>query len=183
MRCGGIAVLLAGFLAVAACTSAAAQQTNSPITVNGNRHIGADMIRSYFHATPDGHYDAAGLDAALKGLYATGLFKDVKIAHEGDRLLVRVVENPTIGVLAFEGNRKIKDQDLKKEVQSKAGGPLSREVVQGDVVRIVDLYRQRGYYTAKVVPQTISGKLRSPATAFFRRPSSRPWFRPARPMC
>jgi outer membrane protein insertion porin family len=158
MRCGGIAVVLAGFLAVAACTSAAAQQTDSPITVNGNRHIGADMIRSYFHATPDGQYDAAGLDAALKGLYATGLFKDVKIAHEGDRLLVRVVENPTIGVLAFEGNRKIKDQDLKKEVQSKAGGPLSREVVQGDVVRIVDLYRQRGYYTAKIVPQTIAAK-------------------------
>ncbi len=116
------------------------------------------MIRSYFHATPDGHYDAAGLDAALKGLYATGLFKDVKIAHEGDRLLVRVVENPTIGVLALEGNHKIKDQDLKKEMQSKAGGPLSREVVQSDVVRIGELYRQRGYYAAKIVPQTIAAK-------------------------
>src|SRR5580700_9510838 len=115
MRCRGIAVILAGFLAFTACGPAAAvDAANSPladsaITVNGNQRIGADMIRSFFHADPGGHFDAAALDAALKRLYATGLFKDVKIAHEGDRVLVMVVENPTIGVVAFEGNRKLKD--------------------------------------------------------------------------
>jgi len=158
MRCRGTAVILAGLLAFAACTGAAADSGDSPITVNGNRHVGADMIRSYFHAVPGGHYDAAALDAALKRLYATGLFKDVKIAHEGDRILVIVVENPTIGVLAFEGNKKLKDDDLKKEVQSKAGGPLSREFVQSDVVHIIDLYRQRGYFGVQVVPKTIAAK-------------------------
>jgi len=137
MRCGGIAVILAGFLAIAACVSAAADPADSLVTVNGNRHVGADMIRSYFHAGADGHYDAAALDTALKNLYATGLFKDVKVAHEGDRVLVRVIENPTIGVLAFEGNKKIKDEDLKKAVQSKAGGPLSRALVHDDVVRLI----------------------------------------------
>ena len=90
MRCRGTAAILAGLLALAAWTSAAAENADSkvadsPIAVNGNRHVGADMIRSYFPA-PGGHYDAAALDAALKRLYATGLFKDVKIAHEGDRV-------------------------------------------------------------------------------------------------
>jgi outer membrane protein insertion porin family len=158
MRSGGIAVILAGLLAIAACASAVAGEPDSPITVNGNRHVGADMIRSFVHAAADGHYDAAALDASLKRLYATGLFKDVKIAHEGDRVLVTVVENPTIGVLAFEGNKKIKDDDLKKNVQSKAGGPLSREFVQSDVTRIVDLYRQSGYFDVHVVPKTIQSK-------------------------
>ena len=162
MRCRGTAAILAGLLALAAWTSAAAENADSkvadsPIAVNGNRHVGADMIRSYFPA-PGGHYDAAALDAALKRLYATGLFKDVKIAHEGDRVLVMVVENPTIGMLAFEGNKKVKDDDLKKEVQSKAGGPLSREFVQSDVVHIIDLYRQRGYFGVQVVPKTIAAK-------------------------
>src|SRR6202167_5766499 len=107
MRCRGIAVILASWLAIAACGSAAAAEgadskaTDSAITVNGNARIGGDMIRSYFHAGNGGHFDAATLDAALKRLYATGLFKDVKIAHEGDRLLVMVAENPTIGVVAF----------------------------------------------------------------------------------
>jgi outer membrane protein insertion porin family len=150
--------VLAVALATAACSGAAAGPADSAITVNGNRHVGADVIRSYFHAAPDGHYDAAALDAALKALYATGQFRDVKIAHEGDRILVRVVENPTIGVLAFEGNRKIKDDDLKKAVQSKPNGPLSREVVQSDVVRMIDLYRQRGYYGVKIVPKTVTAK-------------------------
>jgi outer membrane protein insertion porin family len=151
-----MAVILAGFLAIAACASAAADPADSVITVNGNRHVGADMIRSYFHAGPDGHYDAAALDTALKNLYATGLFKDVKVAHEGDRVLVRVIENPTIGVLAFEGNKKVKDEDLKKEVQSKAGGPLSPEFVQNDVVHIIDVYRQHSYFDVHVVPKTIA---------------------------
>jgi outer membrane protein insertion porin family len=164
MRWGGVAVILAGFLAIAACGSAVAagnpdsKVADSPITVNGNRHIGADMIRSYFHAAPDGPLDAAALDAALKRLYATGLFKDVKISRSGDRVLVTVVENPTIERLAFEGNKKIKDDDLKKEMQSKEGGPLSRAFVQSDVIHVMELYRQRGYFDVKVVPKTIAAK-------------------------
>jgi outer membrane protein insertion porin family len=164
MRRRGVAVILAGILAFAARGPAAAANGNdskiadSLITVNGNQHAGADMIRSYFHAVPGGHFDAAALDAALKRLYATGLFQDVKIAHEGDRVLVMVVENPTIGVLAFEGNKKIKDDDLKRELQSKTGGPLSRAIVQSDVVHILDLYRQRGYFDVHVDPKTINAK-------------------------
>lgn len=164
MRCRGIAIILAGILAFAACGSAAAADgndskvTDSAITVNGNQHVGADMIRSYFHVAPGGHFDAAALDAALKRLYATGLFQDVKIAHESDRVLVMVVENPTIGVLAFEGNKKIKDEEFKKDLQSKAGGPLSRAMVQSDVVHIIDLYRQRGYFDVHVDPKTIDAK-------------------------
>ncbi len=145
-------------LVFAACGAAAAGPADSAITVIGNRHIGADLIRSHFHAAPDGRLDAAALDAALKDLYATGLFINVKIAHAGDRVLVTVVENPTIGIVAFEGNKKIKDDDLKKEVQSKPGGPLARAFVQGDVVRIQDLYRQRGYFDVNIVPKTIEAK-------------------------
>ncbi len=160
----GIAVVLAGVLAMSAfgrAPAAAAADThaaNALIAVSGNRHIGTDMIRSYFHPTPDGRLDATELDAGLKRLYATGLFKDVKISHAGGRVLVRVVENPTIGVVSFEGNKKVKDADLTKAIQSKASGPLSREFVQSDVVNIIALYRQHGYYDVKVVPVTIVAK-------------------------
>jgi outer membrane protein insertion porin family len=161
MRRAGIAVIAAAWLAAAACAGSAAAGGADPdslITVIGNRHVGADVIRSLFHAAPDGQYDAAARDAALKALYATGLFTAVKISHEGNRVLVVVVENPTIGVVAFEGNRKVKDADLKKQVQSKASGPLSREIIQSDVVHILDLYRAHGYFNAQVVPKTIEGK-------------------------
>ncbi len=164
MRCWGIAVVL-GFFAIAACgQAAAADDADSklaapPITVSGNRHIGADMIRSYLHPSASGKLDAAELDAGLKRLYATGLFKDVKISRTGDRVVVTVVENPTIGIISFEGNKKLKDADLKKVIQSKANGPLSRASVQSDVLQIVELYRQRGYYDVHVVPETIAVKM------------------------
>jgi outer membrane protein insertion porin family len=161
MRGPVIAAIAVGWLAAAACAGTAVAggaEQDPAITVIGNRHTGADMIRSFFHAAPDGQYDTAARDAALKQLYATGLFADVKISHEGNRVLVVVVENPTIGIVAFEGNRKLKDVDLKAQVQSKATGPLSREVIQSDVVRILDLYRAHGYFNAQVVPKTIEGK-------------------------
>jgi outer membrane protein insertion porin family len=162
MRCWGIAIIVAAAWAAGAVAPAPAagaadsQRAAVPITVLGNRHIGADMIRSYFHPAAGGKIDATELNAGLKRLYATGLFKDVKISRAAGRVLVRVVENPTIGVVRFEGNKKIKDADLTKAIQSKANGPLSREFVQSDVVNIIALYRQQGYYDAHVVPETIS---------------------------
>ena len=149
-------LFLAGFLTVTACQRAgAATPLDSAIAVAGNRHIDAAMIRSHFHAGAAGRLDAGALDAALKSLYATGLFQDVKISQAGDRVLVTVVENPTIARLVFEGNKKIKDEDLKKALQSKDGGPLSRAIVHDDVEHIIALYRQRGYFDVRVEPKTI----------------------------
>jgi outer membrane protein insertion porin family len=166
MRCWGNAVVLAVFFffAFAAPGQAAAAGTAvstaavPTIAISGNRHIGADMIRSYFHPALDGRLGATELDAALKRLYATGLFKDVKISRADGHVLVAVIENPTIGVISFEGNKKLKDADLTKAVQSKASGPLSRETVQSDVVNIIALYRQHGYYDVHVAPQTIAAQ-------------------------
>src|SRR5262249_24448814 len=126
--------------------------------VSGNRHIDAGMIRAHFHAAADGTIDAAALDAAVKSLYGTGLFEEVEIARKGERILVTVGENPTIERLAFEGNKKIKDEHLRKAMQSKAGGPLSRARVHDDVIQIIELYRVHGYFGVKVDPKTIAGK-------------------------
>ena len=156
---GILVILLPLFLPPAACPSAfAASGAEAAIAVAGNRHIDASMIRSHFHAGADGRFDAAAVDAALKSLYATGLFQDVTVSRDGDRILVKVVENPTIERMAFEDNKKIKDEDLKKAVQSKAGGPLTRAVVHGDAERIIELYRQRGYFAVRVDPKTIRAR-------------------------
>ena len=154
-----LCLFLFGLPVLVPCQPAqAAAATDSLIAVTGNRHSDADMIRAFFHAAAGGTLDAAALDAALKNLYGTELFQDVKIAREGGRILVTVVENPTIDRLAFEGNKKIKDEDLKKAVQSKAGGPLARALVHDDVVRITELYRQHGYFEVRVDPKTIATK-------------------------
>jgi outer membrane protein insertion porin family len=144
----------AGAFAVTGATVAAAQSVNS-IEVQGNRRVEAGTIRTYFHPGPGGRLGPAEIDEALKGLYATGLFSDVHINHAGGRLVVVVTENPVINQVAFEGNKKAKDEQLKAEVQSKPRGTLSKPTVQADVQRIVEIYHRSGRFDVTVTPQII----------------------------
>jgi outer membrane protein insertion porin family len=125
------------------------------IVVEGNRRVEADTIRSYFRVAPGERLDAAKIDAALKALYASGLFQDIRISQSGGRLVVTVVEAPVIDRLAFEGNNKIKDEQLQQEIQSKARGSLSKATVQADVQRILEVYHRNGRFDVKVVPKII----------------------------
>ena len=77
------------------------------------------------------------------------------INQAGGRIVVSVIENPVIGRVAFEGNKKVKDEQLSGEIQSKARGTLSRPMVQSDAQRIADIYRHAGRYDVSVVPEII----------------------------
>ena len=140
---------------VSLVSSQAVAQTAASIGVEGNRRIEADTIRSYFKPGSDGRLDAVRIDDGLKALIETGLFQDVRIDRTGGRIVVVVVENPVIGRVAFEGNKKVKDEQLQAEVQSKARGTLSRATVQADTARITEIYRRNGRYDVRVDPKII----------------------------
>jgi outer membrane protein insertion porin family len=157
VRGGVLAALIMVAVPVAATlgSSSAAAQTVSSIQVEGNRRVELETIRSYFKPGPGGRLDQASIDDGLKALIETGLFQDVRINQAGGRLIVTVVENPVIGRVAFEGNKKIKDEQLSAEVQSKPRGTLSRPMVQSDAQRIAEIYRRSGRYDVRVNPQII----------------------------
>src|ERR1700685_2065786 len=153
-------LLLAGVLLSLGSGSAAAQQADggaaaTSIVLEGNRRVEAETIRSYFKVAPGERVDAAKGDSALKALYASGLFQDIHISQQGARLVVTVVEAPVIDRLAFEGNNKIKDEQLQQEIQSKARGTLSRATVQADVQRIIEVYHRNGRFDVTVVPKIV----------------------------
>jgi outer membrane protein insertion porin family len=149
------AVPVAGTLATLLVSSPVAAQAVSSIQVEGNRRVEVETIRSYFKPGPGGRLDQAQIDDGLKALIETGLFQDVKISQSGGHLLVTVIENPVIGRVAFEGNKKVKDEQLSAEVQSKPRGTLSRPMVQSDAQRIVEIYRHSGRYDVRVNPEII----------------------------
>ncbi|UGY13844.1 outer membrane protein assembly factor BamA [Bradyrhizobium septentrionale] len=133
----------------------AAAQSIDAITVEGNRRIEAETVRSYFRPGPGGQLDQAAIDDGFKELLATGLFQNVKINRAGGRIVVSVIENPVIDRVAFEGNKKVKDEQLSAEVQSKSRGTLSRPMVQSDALRIAEIYRRSGRYDVHVTPEII----------------------------
>ena len=158
---GALLVAALGLISAPAVAAEAAQageadaQSRTAITVQGNRRVDADTVRSYFHAAPDGRYDEAARDAALKALLATGLFDNVTIDRAGERLVVHLTEAPVLDRVAFEGNKKIQDKELTAVVESKPRGTLQRAVVQADVGRIMESYRHAGRDDVSVVPQII----------------------------
>jgi outer membrane protein insertion porin family len=149
---GGVIVATAAFHVVA--QDVAVAQTAQSIVVQGNRRIEADTVRSYFKGA-GGQLSAIQIDEGLKALIATGLFEDVRISHAGGRLVVTVVEAPVINRVAFEGNRKAKDEQLAAEVQSKARGTLSRPMVQADTQRILEIYHRSGRFDVRIEPKII----------------------------
>jgi outer membrane protein insertion porin family len=150
---GGLVAALMMFAVLV--SSPAVAQTVSSIEVEGNRRVEVETIRSYFKPGPGGRLDQGSIDDGLKALIETALFQDVKINQASGRLVVTVVENPVIGRIAFEGNKKVKDEQLSAEIQSKPRGTLSRPMVQSDAQRIAEIYRRSGRYDVRVNPEII----------------------------
>ncbi|HZB90219.1 MAG TPA: outer membrane protein assembly factor BamA [Stellaceae bacterium] len=127
----------------------------SEVRIEGAQRVEPETVRSYMQVQPGDPFDADKIDKSLKSLFATGLFADVTLRREGNALIVRVVENPVINRIAFEGNRKLSDETLNQEIQLKPRSVYSRTKVQSDVKRILDLYRRNSRFAARVEPKII----------------------------
>ena len=148
-------VSIASSIPVALLPQPVAAQGVQTIVVEGNHRVEAETIRSYFRPTAAGRLDQPAIDDGLKALIGTGLFQDVKLSQASGRLVVSVVENAVIGRIAFEGNKKIKDEQLSAEIQSRPRGAFSRALVQSDTLRIAEIYRRSGRYDVRVTPELI----------------------------
>ena len=148
-----LAMLL--FAAVAHAQAPSPEIKVSEIRIEGAQRIEPDTIRSYMSLRAGDPIDPGEMDKSLKSLFATGLFADVTLRQEGPVIVVRVVENPIINRVAFEGNRRIEDKDLTNEIQLRPRVVYTRSRVQRDAQRIIDIYRRSGRFAATVEPKII----------------------------
>lgn len=133
--------------------AAQAQETIRQIRIEGNQRVEDRTVQSYLLVSPGDPFDPSRIDLSLKTLFATGLFADASFEKSGPDLVVRVVENPIINRVIFEGNSALDDDKLREEVQAAPRGIFTAARVQADVQRILELYRQSGRFSATVEPQ------------------------------
>ena len=145
VRKGLLAIMAA--LVLLSTVPAMAQQR---VVVQGNSRVEADTIRSFLTLAPGESYTAARIDQAIKDLYATGLFQDVRITRSGAGVVVRVVENQSINRVTFVGNSRLKADQLSGEIQARSRGPFSQTMIDQDVQRIRDIYARAGRAAADV---------------------------------
>jgi len=150
-----VAVVLAGALLLASPTGAEAAVV-SVIEVRGNDRVDTETIRGNITIVPGQSFDNADIDESIKRLFATDLFSDVRITQQGNRLVVTVDENLIVNQVVFNGNRRLKDNQLEVVIQTEPLGPYNETTVEYDAQAIRDAYDRVGRGDATVTTQIVN---------------------------
>ncbi|NCQ23776.1 MAG: outer membrane protein assembly factor BamA [Rhodobacteraceae bacterium CG17_big_fil_post_rev_8_21_14_2_50_63_15] len=153
---GALALVLFVFALMATALPAAAQSYRfSNVTIDGNQRIEPTTILSFAGITRNETISASGLNDAYQRILASGLFEQVELVPQGNTLLIKVTEFPTINRIAFEGNRKIKEDDLQGFIKSSVRQVFSPTQAERDAATIAEAYVQNGRVAARVTPKVI----------------------------
>ncbi|HEX5006395.1 MAG TPA: outer membrane protein assembly factor BamA [Hyphomonadaceae bacterium] len=125
----------------------------SRILVEGNQRIEPRTVISYLLIKPGDTYDEERVNLSVRALGATGLFSDIQFELRGTDLVVRVIENPIINRVIFEGNNAVTTERLEEETEAEPRQTFTLSRVEQDVQRILEVYRRAGRFAAVVTPQ------------------------------
>jgi len=124
------------------------------VSVKGNERIETDAIFASIESKKGAIFDPATLDKDLRSIYQMGFFEDVQIDVEegpgGKIVTFKVSEKPSIGKIKFEGNKKIKEEDLMEVLGIKKYSILNRKAIKDSIERLKDHYHEKGYYNVEI---------------------------------
>ena len=123
------------------------------IEVNGTQRIDTATVISYSNVNIGDLYTEELGNEILKELFDTNLFSNIEISYSDNLLLISIKENPTINLVKFTGNSKIKDEDLLIEISLKERGVYSRNKVKKDIERMLSLYQRSGRLSTEIIPK------------------------------
>ncbi|MBC7142080.1 MAG: outer membrane protein assembly factor BamA [Rhodobacteraceae bacterium] len=137
-------------------TQAEAQSYSfSRFAVEGNELIEPATIVKIAGIARGETVSEAGLNDAVQRLIASGLFATADVVPSGGTLVIRVRENPVVNIVNFEGNRRLKDEDLAGIVKSQARRVYSAAQAEADAAAITQAYADSGRLAARVEPRLI----------------------------
>lgn len=129
--------------------------TASDIRVDGLQRISAGTVFTYLPIEKGDKIDSAKTTEAMRALYRTGFFSDVRFERQGDILVIVVVERPSINTLTLDGNKEIKTEDLITGLkgiglaEGEIFNPLNLDRVTQELIR---QYNNKGKYSVTIVP-------------------------------
>lgn len=134
--------------------SLAADQKVVRIDVVGNERIDKGVVTNAVKTKVGDPYDPAAVAEDLKSIYKTGFFTDVMVdakdTDEGKAITFVVVERAPVSAVYISGNKKVKTEDIRDKIKTRAGSVLNIEKVRESVNEIKKFYASKGYYAAKV---------------------------------
>src|SRR5215510_230794 len=148
----------AAVLAALALVGAAGAQSFEPFTVKDIRVEGLQRtepgtVFSYLPVKVGETLDEEKAQAALRALYATGFFSDVRLEHEGEVLVVFVQERPAIAQIDFSGMKEFEPDAVRKVLRENGlaeGSIFDRSVLDLAEQELKKQYLSKGMYAAEV---------------------------------
>lgn len=154
-RHAGAVGLISVAVAFGGMPGAAEAYVFNSIKVEGNERIEPATVAKYAGIKQGAEVSDAALNDAYQRLNASGLFASVELVPSGGTLVIKVVENPTINVVDFEGNARLKDEELSAVIKSQNRRIYSASQIQADAAAITQLYADKGRMAARVEPRVI----------------------------
>lgn len=153
-----IRFLAAAALVLLAFAQAALAQSFRPFTVKDIRVEGLQRtepgtVFSYLPVKVGEVMTEEKAQEALRALFATGFFRDVRLEVENDVLVVLVEERPSIAQLDFSGFKEFDDETLRKVLRSLGlaeGRTFDRALLETAEQELKRQYLSRGLYAAEV---------------------------------
>lgn len=127
----------------------------SRVDVSGNQRIASDTVRAIAGISAGTRVTPGQINNAVQNLFDSGLFESVDVRPERGRLVIDVVEYPTINEISIEGNRRIKDEDLIGLIGSVPRRSYSPLQAEADTLAITNAYAAAGRLAARVEPKII----------------------------
>jgi len=132
-----------------------ASAADKRVEVRGNERLEASEVTSRINLASLKKYSDASVAEALKKLYESDLFAEVKIYKINDQIIIEVKENPIISEVKFVGNKKLEDEALQAEVSLKKREIFSKAKLENDLKRINDIYLKSGRFLTQIDPKII----------------------------
>ena len=123
------------------------------ISIDGMQRIDEETVISYANISKGDNYTEEIGNDVLKNLFETNLFSNIQISFKDNNLNITIQENPTINLVKFIGNSKIKDEDLAIEILLKERSVYSRSKVKKDIERMLSLYQRAGRLSTEINPK------------------------------
>ncbi|MBI4209624.1 MAG: outer membrane protein assembly factor BamA [Deltaproteobacteria bacterium] len=124
------------------------------IRVEGARLVGEDAIRDAIHSSVASPLSRESISNDLKRLYELGYFKDIQVEieerEEGVILIYRVIEKPVVKAIHWEGNKKVKTEDLQEVLEIHVKDFYDPGKIQASIDRFRNLYVEEGYFLAEI---------------------------------
>ncbi|MEW5795369.1 MAG: outer membrane protein assembly factor BamA [Candidatus Zixiibacteriota bacterium] len=151
----GTALVIVCMVALLATTAGAqGNYTVVEIEVVGNKIATNSLIFGVSSIAKGSPLTPTIIQNTIHRLYGLGIFKDVRIdaleVPGGLKVLIVVKELPKLVGLEFNGNKKIKSDDLKKDLGLGVGGYISPYLIHEKRQTILDNYAEKGYFQAEV---------------------------------